>query len=200
MSLPIEGATLPVTGMRSYRYKRSETHLHRGIDLPAPEGTPVLATAPGIVRVANHKREPGFTGYGKVVVLEHPTTPPTWTLSAHLAEVLVEPGERVSAGQAIGTVGRTKFSEPPSYSNTFGASGAHLHFEASARPYPMAAEAERLDPVAWLTGTGDRTQPLEPSNEPSELTTDPAVTALGWNLPLVLGGLYMLGKGLKLWR
>ena len=127
-------------------FKRSPTHLHRGIDLPAPAGTHVLAAASGIVRVANHEWHQGFTGYGRVIVIEHPKV---WTLYAHLRDVDVTVGQRVDAGATIGTVGRTQFLGPDH--NTMLEPGAeHLHFEVSPTPYPQEAEAARIDPVAWL--------------------------------------------------
>jgi murein DD-endopeptidase MepM/ murein hydrolase activator NlpD len=151
MILPIANAVLPTTGVRSFRDQRSATHVHQGIDLPAREGTPVRAPDDGIVRFATHAWRQGFTGYGRVVVLQH--EPRVWTLYAHLHDVLVQPGQFVGAGEQIGTVGRTQFSAPD-HTSMFAESGAHLHFEVSPKPYPQDSEAERLDPVAWLRSSG----------------------------------------------
>jgi murein DD-endopeptidase MepM/ murein hydrolase activator NlpD len=169
--LPIRDAVLPREGVRSYLYKRSETHLHRGIDLPAPEGTAVYAVEAGIVRHATHAWQQGFTGYGNVVVLEHPRLG-LWTLYAHLAEPLVQEGERVDAGELIGTVGRTAYTHG-NHEALFSQSGAHLHFEVSPRSYPQQAEAARLDPVAFLLGDDpelrESTRPLRrPPAKPAE--------------------------------
>jgi len=140
--LPIAGASLPITGVRSYLYARSDTHKHRGIDLPAAEGSPVLAARAGVVTHAHPEPDaPGFKGYGSVVVLEHPGH--FWTLYAHLSSVNVHKGQRVAAGEAIGAVGHTG-----------NATGPVLHFEVSSRPYPLVKESPRLDPVAWLQDKG----------------------------------------------
>jgi hypothetical protein len=164
MMRPIDNATLPTEGLRSFGFQRSATHTHQGIDLPAREGVPVLAVAPGVVRHATHEWQQGFSGYGRVVVVEHPELG-AWTLYAHLSEVLVAPGEVVSAGEMLGRVGRTAFTHED-HTAEFQTSGAHLHFEVSPRPYPQDSEAPRLNPVAWL-------EALEPAWEPS----DPFVSA-----------------------
>lgn len=154
MPIPIPDRELPRTGIRSYLYRRSATHYHRGIDLPAPEGTPVYAAAAGTVEHARNVWKQGFTGYGRHVVIRHGAEGP-WTLYAHLHAVDVAPGDRVAAGQQIGTVGRTKFSAAGDHRDSFDTSGAHLHFEVAPTPYPMDSEAARLDPVAWLEGRDD---------------------------------------------
>lgn len=151
MIRPVPGVSLPLTGTRSYLFQRSDTHQHRGIDLPARAGTPVFAAADGSVDVANVQWQQGFTGYGRVVVLRHPTG--VWTLYAHLQDVLVAPGVSVRAGEQIGTVGRTEFASND-HTGWFAVGGEHLHFEVSPHAYPQESEAERLDPVAWLQGGG----------------------------------------------
>jgi murein DD-endopeptidase MepM/ murein hydrolase activator NlpD len=158
--------------MRSYLYQRRPDHKHRGIDLPAKEGTPVRAAAAGTVRVSSNAYRPGFSGYGKVVVLEHPGS--VWTLYAHLADALVEEGAEVTAGQQIGIVGRTRYTkENPSA--IFGERGAHLHFEVSPSKYPQDSEAQRLDPVAWL------------SEAASGVGVAVALLGLGWLVARALG-------------
>lgn len=136
---------LPTRGNRSYLARRSATHLHRGIDLPAPVGTPVYAVGSGTVTHASATLEPGFSGYGAHVVVSQ--APGTHALYAHLDTVAVSPGEHVTRGQLVGTVGRTCYSraEPERLCG-----GAHLHFELSPGPYPRGSESPRLDPVAFL--------------------------------------------------
>lgn len=92
----------------------------------------------------------GFTGYGRHVVVRHPKD--VRTLYAHLDTVTVKPGQAVQEGQKIGTVGFTAFSTPGG-TDDIKSGGAHLHFEAAQRPYPMPSEADRLDPVAFLQGS-----------------------------------------------
>ncbi len=85
---------------------------HRGIDIAAPTGTPIKAAAGGTV-IASDK---GGDGHGWKVVLDHGDGVHTWY--AHLSELSVAVGDRVSTGQQIGLVGSTGHS-----------TGPHLHFE-----------------------------------------------------------------------
>jgi murein DD-endopeptidase MepM/ murein hydrolase activator NlpD len=84
---------------------------HRGVDVGAPEGSPILAAADGVVRRAGSRG-----GYGNAVEIDHGDG--TTTLYAHAAELLVREGERVRRGQEIARVGATGR-----------ATGPHLHFE-----------------------------------------------------------------------
>ncbi|MEY4747300.1 MAG: hypothetical protein RLZZ416_349 [Candidatus Parcubacteria bacterium] len=89
-------------------------HGYNGIDLAAPVGTPILASAEGDVIVA---REGGWNGgYGSYVVIQHNNG--SQTLYAHLSEVSVGIGQHVVQSQVIGEVGRTGR-----------ATGPHVHFE-----------------------------------------------------------------------
>jgi hypothetical protein len=143
---PIEGSgKLPTSGNGAFGARRSATHVHRGIDLARPLGTPVYAVADGEVEHAADQWEPGFTRYGGHVVVRHADG--TRALYAHLDSVTVIKGRAVLAGELVGTVGRsTGTKEEPRRQS----GGAHLHFEISPRAYPQGSEAERLDPVAWL--------------------------------------------------
>jgi murein DD-endopeptidase MepM/ murein hydrolase activator NlpD len=99
---------------------------HRGIDIAAPVGTPVLAVAEGTIVTARH-----HATYGNYVVIDHHNG--YHTLYAHNSALLVKPGQRVKAGQDIAKVGSTGRS-----------TGPHLHFEihrdgAQVDPYPYLA-------------------------------------------------------------
>jgi murein DD-endopeptidase MepM/ murein hydrolase activator NlpD len=97
-------------------------HGHNGIDLAAPVGTPVLASAGGKVIVS---RMGGYNGgYGIYVVISHSNG--TQTLYAHLNANWVSVGEEVVQGQVIGTVGRTGR-----------VTGPHLHFEVRGAKNPF---------------------------------------------------------------
>lgn len=85
--------------------------MHTGVDLSAPKGTLVYATADGVV-----SREKGGSGYGIVVILNHGYS--YQTLYAHLSKKVVKPGQKVKRGQLIGYVGNTGLSF-----------GTHLHYE-----------------------------------------------------------------------
>ncbi len=86
--------------------------LHAGVDLRAPRGTAILSMDEGVVIEV----EKMLVGYGHFVRIAHKGT--LSTLYAHLDQVSVKPGDKVSRGEQIGTVGMTGWS-----------TGPHLHFE-----------------------------------------------------------------------
>jgi murein DD-endopeptidase MepM/ murein hydrolase activator NlpD len=92
---------------------------HAGIDLAAATGTPVKATAPGVVRFAG-----AAAGYGNSVVLDHGTG--VESRYGHLDTVGVARGQRVERGQAIGLSGNTGRSTAP-----------HLHYEVIVDGRPV---------------------------------------------------------------
>jgi murein DD-endopeptidase MepM/ murein hydrolase activator NlpD len=87
---------------------------HQGMDIAAPEGTPVKASGDGTVTLA------GFDYFysGNVAVIDHGQG--LFTLYAHLKDISVKKGDRVRQGDVIGRVGKTGR-----------ATGAHLHWGAS---------------------------------------------------------------------
>ena len=93
---------------------------HEGIDLTAPRGTAIYATADGKVIQAGY-REGGF---GKKVLIDHGYG--YRTLYGHCDEVLVEPGQEVSRGEVIARVGSTGLSKSP-----------HLHYEVHVNGRPV---------------------------------------------------------------
>ena len=93
---------------------------HEGVDFSAPEGTPVVATADGIVEKAGMN---GW-GYGIQVVINHGYG--IKTRYAHLSRALVRPGDTVRRGQVIGLVGNTGRSV-----------GEHLHYEVIVNGEPV---------------------------------------------------------------
>jgi murein DD-endopeptidase MepM/ murein hydrolase activator NlpD len=95
-----------------YGVRRRRGRIHYGVDIPFPEGTPVVAAFDGIVRVSTYNNG----GYGNVVVLRHDNKLETYY--AHLSKRLVNPGQPVRAGDTIGLGGNTGRSY-----------GNHLHFE-----------------------------------------------------------------------
>jgi murein DD-endopeptidase MepM/ murein hydrolase activator NlpD len=84
---------------------------HPGIDISAPQGTPIRASAAGTVVVAGSEG-----GYGNAVILDHGDS--LSTLYGHMVSVGVKPGQQVAAGDVIGFVGSTGIS-----------TGPHVHFE-----------------------------------------------------------------------
>lgn len=98
---------------------------HAGIDLPAPQGAAVQATAPGSVVGAGW-----CGGYGWCVTLDHGGG--VFTLYGHLSRIDVAAGQGVARGQEIGLVGSTGHS-----------TGPHLHYEVRTNGRP-------IDPVPYL--------------------------------------------------
>jgi murein DD-endopeptidase MepM/ murein hydrolase activator NlpD len=84
---------------------------HHGVDIAAERGEPVKAASAGTVI-----RAEASGNYGNLVVVDHGDG--VETRYAHLEEIKVQPGDRLEAGQALGTVG-----------DSGRATGTHLHFE-----------------------------------------------------------------------
>jgi murein DD-endopeptidase MepM/ murein hydrolase activator NlpD len=100
-------------------------HIHTGIDLAAPQGTPVYAAAGGTARIGFDPRGAGL--FVLVVLDQH-----VRVLYCHLSAALVVNGGAVTTGEAIGAVGTTGMS-----------TGAHLHFE-------VQIDGRSVDPAVWL--------------------------------------------------
>lgn len=137
-ALPI--AVARVTSGYGWRNRPSGPDLHTGIDLGAPEGTPVYATLAG--RVVLSAPSGQVRGYGNVLVVQH--APQLYSLSAHLAQRSVVTGQLVSQGQQIGTVGRTA-GTPENPAALFATSSPHLHLEYLDRWPPAGRDLNRLD-------------------------------------------------------
>jgi murein DD-endopeptidase MepM/ murein hydrolase activator NlpD len=86
--------------------------MHEGIDLTAPQGTPIFATADGVVLEAG----PSGNGYGNKILIDHGFG--YKTVYGHCHKIKVEIGQSVKRGDVIGTVGSTGLSTRP-----------HLHYE-----------------------------------------------------------------------
>ena len=116
------GRVHPVSGAR---------HVHSGVDLAAPTGRAVHASADGVVsHIGNEPR-----GYGKYVVIQHANGYTSYY--AHLSKVErgLQNGMRVARAQRVGAVGRTGT-----------ATGPHLHFEVMRGNEP-------IDPLALIRKT-----------------------------------------------
>ena len=102
--------------------KTQGLHGYNGVDLAAPAGTPVFASAEGSVIIS---RSSGWNGgYGNYVVISHPNG--TQTLYSHLSGVTVYEGMSVVRGELVGYVGSTGKS-----------TGPHLHFEVRGAKNPF---------------------------------------------------------------
>jgi len=100
---------------------RGVTSKHKGVDIAAPTGTPIYASASGRVLVARM----GWNGaYGNMAILQHSNG--TRTLYAHMSKLGTTTGAQVSQGEVIGYVGSTGRS-----------TGPHLHFEVLGAKNPF---------------------------------------------------------------
>jgi len=102
--------------------------MHKGIDIPGPVGTPIYATADGIV-----SRSQWVRGYGKFIEIAHGND--TQTRFGHLSKLIVKPNARVRRGQIIGLMGSTGRS-----------TGSHLHYE-------IRVSGVAINPLPYITGS-----------------------------------------------
>ena len=103
---------------------------HNGIDIAAGVGTPIVASASGVVAYAGW-----MNGYGNTVMITHSINGQTFTtLYAHMSSISVSNGQSVSQGQQIGGIGSTGNS-----------TGPHLHFEIHPGGYKNPA-----NPMSYL--------------------------------------------------
>ncbi len=98
--------------MAEYGLSQRFSYFHPGIDMTAPNGTPIYPAAEGEVLWINFFR----WGYGNHVLIKHNNN--AQSLYAHLSRVLIKPGDRVTRQTVLGEVGSTGWS-----------TGNHLHFE-----------------------------------------------------------------------
>lgn len=116
-------------GLRKHPVKKVTRH-HHGMDLAAPLGAPIRAISDGQVMYADP-----HGGYGQLIAIKH-----AGGFSSHYGHcesITVTPGQRVKAGDIIGTVGSTGIS-----------TGPHLHFEIRHRGEPR-------DPETLLPGIAE---------------------------------------------
>lgn len=102
---------------------------HKGIDMAAPSGTPIYATADGLVSKAEW-----FSSYGNFIAIEHGAE--LETRFGHLSRIAVSSGQRVRKGDLIGYVGSTGRS-----------TGPHLHYE-------VRVAGQAVDPSPYMSEVG----------------------------------------------
>lgn len=100
--------------------------LHAGLDFAAPQGTPIYATADGVVRVSGNTGN----GYGNHVIINHGYG--YETLYGHQYRIKAKAGQRVKRGELIGWVGSTGKS-----------TGPHLHYE-------VHKNRQRINPIFFF--------------------------------------------------
>jgi murein DD-endopeptidase MepM/ murein hydrolase activator NlpD len=127
---PVAGRISSSFGERQNPLIAGRMEFHEGIDIAAPSGTAVHATANGVVESDGWE-----TGYGRVITINNGHG--IQTLFAHLSGINVTQGEQVQIGQVIGYVGDTGWS-----------TGAHVHYEViihgtPVNPHPFLHETEQ---------------------------------------------------------
>jgi murein DD-endopeptidase MepM/ murein hydrolase activator NlpD len=104
--------------------------MHSGADFAGPRGTPIYATADGVVVHAGWQ-----SGYGKLVKIQHQFG--IETRYAHQSKIRVKVGQRVSRGQRIGDMG-----------NTGRSTGTHLHYE-------VRVGGKAVNPMIYIKAAND---------------------------------------------
>ncbi len=115
-------------GVRTDPFKRGAA-MHPGIDLAGPVGTPIYATADGVVKRSGYNNG----GYGNLIEVDHGRG--ITTRYAHLSKVIVSEGDRIRRGQLIGNMGSTGRS-----------TGSHLHYE-------VRIDGRAVNPIPFMKST-----------------------------------------------
>jgi murein DD-endopeptidase MepM/ murein hydrolase activator NlpD len=116
---PVEGNLTGSYGMRIDPLAGEGGEFHSGVDICAPIGTPVRATADGVVTMADMEG-----GYGRLIRINHGAGLTTYY--GHLSKFFVYAGQEVHRGEKIGAVGATGRVTAP-----------HLHYEVRSNGTPM---------------------------------------------------------------
>jgi murein DD-endopeptidase MepM/ murein hydrolase activator NlpD len=115
---PVEGRLMDGYGHRMDPFS-GEGAMHTGVDISAPMGTPIKATADGIVMFANWN-----SGYGRCVIVDHGNG--YQTLYGHMSHIDVIDGQEIRQGEVVGLVGSTGRS-----------TGTHVHYEVHSHSMPI---------------------------------------------------------------
>lgn len=118
----------PVNGTITSRFGANESirdHTHKGMDIAAPNGTPIKAAADGTVTYSGW-----MGGYGNLIIITHKNGIQTYY--GHCSKLYVSKGEEVKAGDKIAAVGTTGYS-----------TGNHLHFE-------IRKNGKQINPQTYL--------------------------------------------------
>ena len=124
-SVPLKGNFRYTSGF-GMRWGR----MHKGTDFAAPHGTPIYATADGVVTHAGW-----LSGYGRLVKIQHEFG--IETRYAHNSKIFVKKGQRVSRGQKISAMG-----------NTGRSTGTHLHYE-------VRVGGKAVNPMIYIKAAND---------------------------------------------
>ncbi len=141
---PVEGRVTSSFGERLDPINGEREEFHTGIDIAAPAGTPVRATAGGVVTGADLGR-----GYGRTVEVDDGHS--VMTVFAHLSRTAVVRGQYVSRGEIIGYVGDTGRT-----------TGPNLHYEVRIHGVPV-------NPHKYLRSTYQQYARLDPATPDSTM-------------------------------
>ncbi|MBN2722485.1 MAG: peptidoglycan DD-metalloendopeptidase family protein [Deltaproteobacteria bacterium] len=122
---PLKNSYLGSRFGKRFSTRTQSWHFHKGIDLNVPEGTPIVATLGGKIKVARN-----VNGYGNAIYIDHGNG--LQSRYGHASKLLVKEGEEVKAGQQIALSGNTGLSDGP-----------HLHFE-------VRLDNVAINPEPWL--------------------------------------------------
>ncbi|MFC0813071.1 DUF5930 domain-containing protein [Paracoccus panacisoli] len=132
--LALESLPLAMPVQDAFRYTspfgRRWGQMHKGVDMAGPVGTPVYATADGVVTFAGWQN-----GYGRIIIVRHPFG--LETRYPHLNAIRVEVGQEVARGERVGDMG-----------NSGRSTGSHLHYE-------VRVNGEAVDPMGYIRAGRD---------------------------------------------
>lgn len=123
--LPVSGYVTDGFGMRRNPFNGEGREVHEGLDIAVDFGTPVSATADGLVIYAAP-----HAGYGNLVIVYHSNG--VTTRYGHLSRITVEAGQRIKRGEQVGHAGSTGRS-----------TGTHVHYEIRENDQPV-------DPATYM--------------------------------------------------
>ncbi len=123
---PVRGWITSSFGRRTSPFT-GRLQMHEGLDIAARPGTPVKATADGVVIYSGWKSD-----FGKLVTVDHGYG--YRTRYGHLSKIYVKNGQRIKRGDTVGSVGSTGRS-----------TGPHLHYEVKVRGLPVNPKTYLLD-------------------------------------------------------
>ncbi|MGB7925834.1 MAG: M23 family metallopeptidase, partial [Pyrinomonadaceae bacterium] len=132
---PVAGLIRGGVGVRRNPFGGTSFEFHKGQDISAPTGTPVIATADGVVVTAGWQR-----GYGRVVYIDHGNG--ISTRYGHLSRIDVAVGQVLKRGEQLGLVGSSGRSTAP-----------HLHYE-------VRINGEPANPLNYLPIMGTAISPI----------------------------------------
>jgi len=123
---PVRGWITSSFGQRMSPFT-GRLQMHEGLDIAARPGTPVKASAEGVVIYSGWKSD-----FGKLVTIDHGYG--YRTRYGHMSKIYVKNGQRVKRGDTLGAVGSTGRS-----------TGPHLHYEVKVRGLPVNPKTYLLD-------------------------------------------------------